>query len=96
MSACVRTHPSSIAMRYVQRRILMSDPNWNKGNYYGRDFPRIGMQHAREVATIGYRSGPEWASRFGHQRANPNSPPDFCPDFLIETYLDRQVQSPDK
>ena len=44
----------------------------------------------REVGTIGYRSGPEWASRFGHQRAHPNQPPDFCPDFLIETYLDRQ------
>lgn len=44
----------------------------------------------REVGTIGYRSGPEWASRFGHSRANPGQPPDFCPDFLIETYLDRQ------
>lgn len=47
--------------------------------------------HSREVATIGYRSGPEWASRFGHGRANPDAPPDFCPDYLIETYLDRQV-----
>ena len=45
----------------------------------------------REVATIGYRSGPEWAGRFGHKRANPDAPPDFCPDFQIETYLDRQV-----
>ena len=32
-----------------------------------------------------YRSGPEWAHRFGHSRAHPNLPPDFCPDFLIET-----------
>ena len=45
----------------------------------------------REVATIGYRSGPEWAQRFGLKRANPDSPPDFCPDYLIETYLDKQV-----
>ncbi len=45
------------------------------------------------MATIGYRSGPEWANRFGHKRVNPDSPPDFCPDFLIETYLDRQVHS---
>ena len=44
----------------------------------------------REVGTIGYRSGSEWANRFGHRRAHPNLPPDFCPDFLIETYLDRQ------
>ena len=44
----------------------------------------------RELGTIGYRSGPEWANRFGHRRAHPNLPPDFCLDFLIETYLDRQ------
>ena len=43
------------------------------------------------MATIGYRSGPEWAERFGHRRANPDTAPNFCPDFLIETYLDRQV-----
>ncbi len=47
----------------------------------------------REVATIGYRSGPEWLSRFGSERANPEKPPDFCPDFKIETYLDRQVSN---
>ena len=52
ISACVRTHPSSIALRYVQRRILMSDPNWNKGRYYGKQFPRIGMQHARYVNVV--------------------------------------------
>lgn len=90
ISACVRTHPSSIAMRYVQRRILMADPNWNNGRYYGKTFPRMGMQHAREVGTITYRSGPEWAMRFGHKRAHPDSPPDFCPDFEIERYLEYQ------
>ncbi|XP_064395576.1 uncharacterized protein LOC135342697 [Halichondria panicea] len=90
ISACVRTHPSSIALRYVQRRILMSDPDWNQGRYYGNSFPRVGMQHAREVGTITYRSGPEWLERFGHQRASPDSAPDFCPDFLVETYLENQ------
>ena len=49
VSACLRTHPSSIALRYVQRRILMSDPNWNNGRYYGNTFPRVGMQHARYI-----------------------------------------------
>ena len=47
ISACAQTHPSSIALRYVQRRILMADPNWNNGWYYNRTFPRMGMQHAR-------------------------------------------------
>ena len=47
ISACLKTHPSSIAMRYVQRQILMGDPDWMEGNYYDITFPRMGMIHAR-------------------------------------------------
>ena len=47
ISSGAYAHPSAIALRYIQRRILMSDPNWNNGNYYGKKFPVMGMQHAR-------------------------------------------------
>ena len=69
----------------------MADPNWSNGHYYGVTFPVMGMQHARELGTISYRSGPEWENRFGNKRASPDKTPDFCPDFLIETYLEKQV-----
>lgn len=46
------------------------------------------MKLARQIATITYRSGPEWEQRFGRQRADDSRPPALCPDFLIETYLD--------
>jgi homoserine acetyltransferase len=46
------------------------------------------MKLARQIATITYRSGPEWEKRFGRRRADPSRPPALCPDFLIETYLD--------
>jgi homoserine acetyltransferase len=46
------------------------------------------MKLAREIATVTYRSGPEWEQRFGRRRADPSKPPALCPDFLIETYLD--------
>ncbi|XP_065829572.1 uncharacterized protein [Oscarella lobularis] len=88
VSACVRTHPQSIALRYCQRRIIMSDPNWNGGNYYEGKFPFVGMRHARELGTYTYRSGPEWEERFGHERHSPTEPPNFCPDFEIEHYLE--------
>lgn len=56
-----------------------------------------------EIATITYRSGPEWDLRFGRKlRDDDASPPkssrdrsrspSLCPDFLIETYLDHQVR----
>ena len=94
----------------------MADPNWNKGFYYDGSPPHTGMKLARrkstfdppvlnthrslEIATITYRSGPEWDQRFGRKLRTlppdeptlPKSPriPALCPDFLIETYLDHQ------
>lgn len=90
VSGCARTPPSAIAMRYVQRQALMSDPHWNRGFYYDGVPPHIGMKMARQFATITYRSGPEWDSRFARDRLDSSQPPALCPDFLIETYLDHQ------
>lgn len=63
-----------------------------------------------EIATITYRSGPEWDQRFGRKLRPPSQSsqqssksttesgtarvPALCPDFLIETYLDYQVREP--
>lgn len=88
ISGCARSHPYSIAMRHTQRQVLMMDPNWARGYYYGRIPPHAGMKLAREIATVTYRSGPEWEQRFGRRRADPGRQPALCPDFLIETYLD--------
>lgn len=88
VSGCARSHPYSIAMRHTQRQVLMMDPNWSRGFYYNRIPPHAGMKLAREIATVTYRSGPEWEMRFGRRRADPSRPPALCPDFLIETYLD--------
>ncbi|KAL9130159.1 MAG: hypothetical protein Q9217_001594 [Psora testacea] len=88
VSGCARSHPYSIAMRHTQRQVLMMDPNWNRGYYYNGIPPHAGMKLAREIATVTYRSGPEWEQRFGRRRADPSRPPALCPDFLIETYLD--------
>jgi len=88
ISGCGRSHPYSIAMRHTQRQVLMMDPKWNRGFYYDGIPPHSGMKLAREIATVTYRSGPEWEQRFGRQRADPSKQPALCPDFLIETYLD--------
>ena len=47
ISAGNRAHPTAIALRYMQRRIIMSDPHWRGGDYYDHKFPVLGMKHAR-------------------------------------------------
>ncbi|KIP12793.1 hypothetical protein PHLGIDRAFT_81313 [Phlebiopsis gigantea 11061_1 CR5-6] len=101
ISGTARSSPSAIAMRFAQRSVLMADPNWKKGFYYHGLPPHTGMKLARQIATITYRSGPEWDQRFGRKfRPDPQAVekedsdstriPALCPDFLIETYLDYQ------
>ncbi|GLB34018.1 putative alpha/beta hydrolase [Lyophyllum shimeji] len=98
ISGTARSSPSSVAMRYAQRSVLMADPNWKNGFYYDSLPPHTGMKLARQIATITYRSGPEWDQRFGRQlqprpgNEDSSTPrvPALCPDFLIETYLDHQ------
>ncbi|VDI73353.1 homoserine O-acetyltransferase [Mytilus galloprovincialis] len=80
-------------MRYLQRKAIMSDPNWNKGHYYGAKYPKMGMKLAREIATITYRSGPEWDRRFNRDRIDTTCPPTLCPTFSIESYLEHQGES---
>ena len=52
ISACTQSHPSSIALRYLQRRCIMEDPNWNRGHYYGLNHPIRGMKLARCVYDV--------------------------------------------
>eukprot|EP00922_Rhytidocystis_sp_ex-Travisia-forbesii_P063015 GHVS01093789.1.p1 GENE.GHVS01093789.1~~GHVS01093789.1.p1 ORF type:complete len:659 (-),score=106.12 GHVS01093789.1:3835-5811(-) len=68
ISAAAISHPQTIALRYSQRRALMADPHFNGGNYYNSTYPQTGMTLAREIATVTYRSGPEWEQRFGRKR----------------------------
>lgn len=92
ISSCGQSHPSSIGVRYLQRKCIMCDPHWNKGHYYDGTFPKTGMKLARELATMTYRSGPEWDERFGRKRISDEDP-SLCSTFVIESYLEHQGES---
>ena len=89
ISAAIRSHPQSIALRFVQRQALMSDPAWRGGRYYGVSFPHRGQKVARQIGAITYRSGPEWEKRFGRERI-ANTTPRLDEDFQVESYLAHQ------
>jgi homoserine O-acetyltransferase len=89
ISAAISSHPQSIALRFVQRQALMSDPEWRGGRYYGVSFPHRGQKVARQIGAITYRSGPEWEKRFGRERI-VDTTPRLDEDFQVESYLAHQ------
>lgn len=86
ISASGRPGPQSIAYRYVQRQVILSDPYYAGGWYYDQDNrPTAAMVVARQIGNITYRSRAEFNRRFG--RTKTVNGYNFGPDFQVESYL---------
>ncbi len=96
----VRTHvsvntapqaqPFAIAIRSLQREAIRLDRHWNHGHYNADHYPAAGMNIARKLGVITYRSAMEWNGRFARIRLDPEQRPDepFGFEFQVESYLE--------
>ena len=93
ISAAARSTPFAIALRSLQREIIRRDPLWREGNYEPGSTPVTGIQLARKLGMITYRSAREWAQRFGRERAHVERKPGdpFGIDFEVESYLENHA-----
>ncbi|MCR9279189.1 MAG: homoserine O-acetyltransferase [Pseudomonadaceae bacterium] len=94
ISSAARSLPFSIALRSLQREIIRKDPAWEGGDYGDGPGPVMGMQLARKLGMITYRSASEWQQRFGRERATDDLADDavFGIDFEVESYLEAHAQ----
>ena len=93
ISSAARALPFSIAVRSLQREMIVKDPKWLEGNYDPADPPLAGQRLARKLGMITYRSAAEWQQRFGRERITGEGDPDshFHGDFAVESYLEAQA-----
>ena len=86
ISASGRPEPTSIAFRFVQRQVILSDPGFADGWYYDKEMkPTRSMSVARQLGNITYRSRQEFNERFGRSRTGKGY--SYGPDFQVESYL---------
>jgi homoserine O-acetyltransferase len=90
--------PFAIALRSTQRDAILTDPDWQEGQYSGDVRPVTGMKIARKLGTLTYRSAAEWKHRFGRRPASDRhyealSPgrAHFPAEFAIQDYLNAQA-----
>ncbi len=86
---------TQIAWSAVERLSIVTDPNFNDGDYYDAGpggGPWKGLMIGREIAQITYRSAEVFDERFG--RAHHDYRAEFHPwgRFEIESYLDHHGQ----
>ncbi|MBN1494025.1 MAG: homoserine O-acetyltransferase, partial [Candidatus Omnitrophica bacterium] len=81
--------PQSIAFDEVGRNAIMKDPDWQKGNYYGKDkAPNNGLAIARMIGHITYLSDEAMRTKFGRRlQEREKLGYDFSTEFEVESYL---------
>jgi len=88
--------PQQIAFNEVGRKAIISDPEWNSGNYYDTKSydapgPVKGLALARMVGHITYLSDESMHAKFGRSlQAKDRIGFDFSTDFAVESYLHHQ------
>ena len=94
ISAATQALPLTIALRSLQREIIRSDPDWNRGQYDDDSRPLTGMSLARKLGLVSYRAADEWNSKFDRSRMAPEKRSDqrFSREFEIENYLEYNAQ----
>ena len=88
VSTAALAEPYGIAIRSLQREMVVRDPAWADGNYTNASWPETGMRLARKLGMISYRSEPEWKERFGRSLQERYNERLFGMHFNIESYLE--------
>jgi len=84
-----RLSAQGIAFNAVGRNAIMSDPRWNKGDYYDTEVPARGLSIARMVAHITYLSDASMHAKFGRRLQESGELRfDFDQQFEVESYLE--------
>ena len=101
VSACIiiastsKLSAQSIAFNAVGRNAILSDPNFNNGNYYGAEKqPERGLAIARMVGHITYLCEDAMQNKFARRYQDKEKTDfDFNIDFEVESYLEYQGQA---
>ena len=85
----------SIAFNAIGRNAILSDPNFNNGNYYdSQNQPERGLAIARMIGHVTYLCEDAMQKKFARRFQDKDKPDfDFNVDFQVESYLEHQGQT---
>ncbi len=91
IASAPKSTPQSIAIHKVGIQAIMDDPNWEGGNYYGKEPPNKGLRIARMIGHITYLSDKWLWHKFGRRHPDPvGMKLRLDSKFEIENYLEHQ------
>jgi len=88
IATCTSHTAMQIAFNEIGRCAILTDPNWNTGNYTATCRPEHGLAVARMVGHVTYLSEFSMTHKFGRNRQSATAEM-----FSVESYLHHQGQS---
>jgi homoserine O-acetyltransferase len=93
IGSSVKQYPIGFVFDDISRRVIMSDPDWQNGNYYGRGQPRKGLSLARQIGHVTYLSEDTLERKFGRKKIPNRSNGKFAMEYEIQKYFDYKGKS---
>jgi homoserine O-acetyltransferase len=91
LATTMRHSALAIAFNEIARQAIMTDPRWNRGNYYGTEGPQLGLAVARMIGHVTYLSDEAMRRKFGRRLQDRcDFSFDFAANFQVESYLHHQ------
>ena len=88
LATTLRHSALAIAFNEVARQAIITDPNWNNGNYYNGKKPDLGLSVARMIGHVTYLSDEALRRKFGRKLQDKDDFSfNFEVDFQVESYL---------
>ena len=89
-----RLSPQAIAFNAIGRNSIISDPDWNNGDYYDKENkPDRGLSNARMIGHVTYLCEEAMYNKFGRRLQDKDHYDfNFDIDFQVESYLQHQGQ----
>jgi homoserine O-acetyltransferase len=94
IATCASHNAMQIAFNEIGRRAIVTDPNWNNGNYSAERRPKHGLAVARMVGHVTYLSEYAMTQKFGRTLQARIKPAEAeAALFTVESYLHHQGES---
>lgn len=94
IASTTKLSAQSIAFNAIGRNAILSDPNFNNGDYYDKEAqPERGLAIARMIGHVTYLCEDAMQNKFARRFQDKDKPDfDFNVDFQVESYLEHQGQ----
>jgi len=93
VATSAKQYPIGFVFNDIGRRIILADPDFMGGSYYGKGQPKKGLALARQLGHVTYLSQDTLLRRFGRRKVKVNGRRKFGVEYELQSYFSHKGRS---